>query len=79
MYERYRAWMTGLIAAGVECGELGADVVVEGAAELAVALLDGAGVRAMLGEPGMDVDDARRLVAAQLAGALGIDPGRLEG
>ncbi|MCL4286403.1 MAG: TetR family transcriptional regulator C-terminal domain-containing protein [Thermoleophilia bacterium] len=79
MYERYRAWMTGLIAAGVESGELGADVDVEGAAELAVALLDGAGVRAMLGDPGMDVDDARRLVAAQLAGALGIDPGRLEG
>ncbi len=79
MYERYRTWMTGLITAGIESGELAADVDVERTAELAVALLDGAGVRAMLGDPGMDVDDARRLVAHQLAGQLGIDPGRLEG
>jgi len=79
MYERYRIWMTGLITAAIESGELEADVDVELAAELAVALLDGAGVRAMLGDPGMDVDDARRLVARQLARQLGIDPGRLEG
>jgi AcrR family transcriptional regulator len=79
MYERYRQWMTGLIAAGVESGEFGAGVDVETAADLAVALLDGAGVRAMLGDPGMDVDDARRLVAGQLGERLGIDPERLEG
>jgi AcrR family transcriptional regulator len=79
MYERYHRWMTGLIAAGVDSGEFDAGADVEATADLAVALLDGTGVRAMLGDPGMDVDDARRLVARQLARQLGIDPERLEG
>jgi AcrR family transcriptional regulator len=77
MYERYRQWMTGLIAAGVESGEFAAGVDAEATADLAVALLDGAGVRAMLGDPAMDVDDARRLVASSLAAALGIDAAEL--
>jgi hypothetical protein len=71
--------MTGLIAAGIESGELDGGVDVEATADLAVAMLDGAGVRAMLGDPGMGVEDARRLVARQLARQLGIDPERLEG
>jgi AcrR family transcriptional regulator len=79
MYERYRRWMTGLIVAGIESGEFDAGIDIEATADLAVALLDGAGVRAMLGDPAMDVDDARRLVARQLARQLGIDPERLEG
>jgi AcrR family transcriptional regulator len=79
MYDRYHRWMTGLIAAGIGAGEFDAGVDAEATADLAVALLDGAGVRAMLGDPGMDVEDARRLVARQLADALGIAPERLEG
>jgi AcrR family transcriptional regulator len=79
MYQRYHRWMTGLIAAGIESGELDGGVDVEATADLAVAMLDGAGVRAMLGDPGMGVEDARRLVARQLARQLGIDPERLEG
>lgn len=79
MYERYRTWMSGLIAAGVESGEFDAGVAVEATADLAVALLDGAGVRAMLGDPAMDVEAARALVSNALAGALGIDPEALEG
>ena len=79
MYERYRVWMTEVLAAGVGAGEFDADVDVESVASLAVALLDGAGVRALLGDPGMDVEAARALVARVLAAPLGIDPERLLG
>ncbi len=77
MYERYRQWMTEVIATGVDSGEFEAGVDVEATANLAVALLDGTGVRALLGDPGMDVEAARALVARVLAEPLGIDPGLL--
>jgi AcrR family transcriptional regulator len=64
LYDRYRRWMADVITAGVD---------VERAANLAVALLDGAGVRALLGDPEMDVEAARALVATTLAGPLGVE------
>jgi AcrR family transcriptional regulator len=72
LYERYRDWLASLIRAGAESGEFRADVDPEGAADVAMALLDGAGVRAMLDDPGMGVEAARRLVARALAAELGI-------
>ena len=42
-----------------------------------MALLDGAGVRALLGDPAMDFDGARELVAASLAAELGIEAAAL--
>jgi AcrR family transcriptional regulator len=72
LYERYRDWLASLIRAGAESGEFRVDVDPEGAADVAMALLDGAGVRAMLDDPGMGVEAARRLVARALAAELGI-------
>ena len=74
LYERYRAWMADLIRAGVATGEFRADVDVEAVADVAMALLDGAGVRALIRDPTMDVEAARELVATRLAAELGLDP-----
>ena len=77
LYERYRQWLASVIASGVESGEFASGVDVETTADLAMALLDGAGVRALLEDPGMDVEAARELVAATLAPRLGVEPGDL--
>ena len=69
--------MAALIRAGVESGEFRPDVDAEAVADLAMALLDGAGVRALLDDPAMDVEAARALVAERLAAELGIDAGAL--
>jgi AcrR family transcriptional regulator len=74
LYDRYRRWMADVIAVGVESGEFAADVDVERTAGIAVALLDGTGVRALLGDPAMDVEAARALVAGILAEPLGVEP-----
>ncbi|HEX5451054.1 MAG TPA: TetR/AcrR family transcriptional regulator, partial [Candidatus Limnocylindrales bacterium] len=71
MYERYRAWMTEVIVAGVESGEFRADVDIERTADMAIALLDGAGVRALFDDPGMNVEAARAAVATALAHEVG--------
>jgi AcrR family transcriptional regulator len=74
LYGRYRDWMAGLIRAGIEGGEFRDDADAEALADVAMALLDGAGVRALIGDPGMDVDAARNLVAERLASELGVEP-----
>ncbi len=79
LYDRYRRWMAHVIGAGIESGEFAADADVGRVADLGVALLDGTGVRALLGDPAMDVETARALVAGVLAEPLGIDPERLLG
>jgi hypothetical protein len=38
-----------------------------------MALLDGAGVRALIRDPAMEVEAARALVAQRLAAALGLE------
>ena len=77
LYERYRDWMAELIRAGVASGEFDPDVDAESVADVAMALLDGAGVRALLDDPAMDVEAARALVAERLAEELGIEAGAL--
>ncbi len=77
LYKRYRDWMAELIRAGVSSGEFDPEVDAESAADLAMALLDGAGVRALLDDPAMEVEAARALVAERLATELGIDAGAL--
>jgi AcrR family transcriptional regulator len=77
LYDRYREWMAGLIRAGVESGEFRSDADPETLADVAMALLDGAGVRALLRDPAMEVDAAQKLVADRLAAELGLAPGAL--
>jgi hypothetical protein len=77
LYERYRRWMEALIRAGIESGEFRSDVDVGAVADLAMALLDGVGVRALIDDPAMDVDAAHTVVAERLAPQLGIEAAAL--
>jgi AcrR family transcriptional regulator len=77
LYERYRRWMAALIRAGTESGEFRIDVDVDAVADVAMALLDGVGVRALIDDPAMDVEAARALVADRLAAELGIEAAAL--
>lgn len=79
LYERYRAWMAGVIAAGIDSGEFSSDADPEALADEAMALLDGAGVRALMRDPEMDVERARALVARTLAEQLGVSAASLGG
>ena len=74
LYGRYRDWIAAVLRAGVEGGEFDPELDVEATADVAMALLDGAGVRAMLDDPGMDVAAARSLVATTLAPLVGVEP-----
>src|SRR5215217_826053 len=56
LYDRYREWVAGLVRAGVKSGEFRADADPEAIADIAMALLDGAGIRALLRDPAMDVE-----------------------
>jgi AcrR family transcriptional regulator len=78
LYRRYREWLAAAIRAGVESGEFTPELEVDEVADLAMALLDGGGVRALIEDPAMNVTRARSLVATQLGAALGIDPAELE-
>ena len=73
LYGRYRAWVAGLIRAGIESGEFRGDADPEALADRAMALLDGTGVRALIQDPEMEVEAARALVARQLATELGLE------
>jgi AcrR family transcriptional regulator len=76
LYERYRDWLAGAIRAGIESGEF-APVDADRLAERTMALADGFGIRALLRDPQMDTERARREIAAVLAEELGLDPGAL--
>ena len=78
LYRRYRAWIATIIRAGVESGEFDGDADVDAVADATMALLDGAGVRAMLDDPEMDVTAARALVARGVAPMLGVEPPALD-
>ncbi len=73
LYERMHEWIATEIAAGIDAGEFaGADV--DELTDRVLALLDGLGVRALLGDPSMPVERARAEVWALLAAELGLDP-----
>jgi AcrR family transcriptional regulator len=77
LYGRYREWLASVIRAGIEAGEFRSDADPDALADVAMALLDGTGVRAMLDDPGMDAAAARDLVARALAPQLGVEPADL--
>jgi AcrR family transcriptional regulator len=77
LYERYRSWLASGVQAGVDSGEFG-PCDPDAVADHAMALLDGFGIRAMLGDPSMDVARARTTIARLLAAELGVDAKELE-
>ncbi len=65
-----------MIRRGVESGEF-RQVDPDQVADLAMALFDGLGVRALIRDPAMDLENARRLAAKRLGAELGVDPAAL--
>jgi AcrR family transcriptional regulator len=76
MYEGYREWVARVIRRGVDSGEF-RQVDPDEVADVAMALFDGLGVRALIRDPAMDLGRARKLAAERLASELGLDPGAL--
>jgi AcrR family transcriptional regulator len=78
LYARMRAWLMEAIDDGVSRGEFApcdAGVV----ADRVLALIDGFGIRALLGDPAMPLERAREEVWAVLARDLGLEePGKEE-
>jgi len=74
LYDRYRRWLAVMIRAGADSGEFKLERDPEEIADIAMALLDGAGIRAMVADPAMDVEAGRALVARTLAPLLGVEP-----
>ncbi|MGH2916142.1 MAG: TetR/AcrR family transcriptional regulator [Solirubrobacteraceae bacterium] len=71
LYARMRDWFADEIAAGVAEGEF-ARCDVEEVADRTLALLDGLGVRTLIGDSAMGLRRARRTVSAALARDLGL-------
>jgi AcrR family transcriptional regulator len=69
LYGRMRRWFAEAIAAGVDAGEFDAGVDPERTADRVLALCDGFGVRALLGD--LEIDQARAEVWAVLSRELG--------
>jgi len=73
LYRRYHEWLEAVIESGIESGEFERPANLEVLTDRAMALLDGLGLRALLRDPTMDIEAARRQVAELLAPELGID------
>ncbi len=71
LYARQRAWFADEIEAGVRNHEFQRCDPLE-VADRTLALLDGFGVRTLIGDPVIPLDRARRAVAASLAADLGL-------
>jgi hypothetical protein len=71
LYARLHAWFADEVTAGVKSGEFGACDPDE-VADLALALLDGYGIRTLIGDSAVSIDRARRAVGAALAAKLGV-------
>ena len=76
MYMTYRDWMETVIRFGVSQGEFTCEDVTA-SADIAMGLLDGLGVRALIEDPEMDVERVRLLAAERISSELGIQPGTL--
>jgi AcrR family transcriptional regulator len=71
LYARLRAWFADEIEAGVRRGEF-ARCDPQEVADRTLALLDGYGVRTLIGDPVIPLERARRAVASSLARDLGL-------
>ena len=77
LYRRYTEWIGDAIEAGLRSGEFSAERDAAELADLAVAVIDGAGVRALVRDPAVSVERARALVGELLCDELGLEPGSL--
>jgi AcrR family transcriptional regulator len=71
LYARMRKWFANAIAEGIEAGEF-QDCDPGAVADRALALIDGFGVRALLGDSEVSLDRARREIGAVLAADVGV-------
>jgi AcrR family transcriptional regulator len=71
LYARLRAWFAGEIEGGMRSGEFERCDPVE-VADRTLALLDGFGVRTLIGDSTIPLERARRAVAGSLARDLGL-------
>jgi AcrR family transcriptional regulator len=78
LYARLHAWFAEEIAAGVADGEF-ARCDPDEVADHVLALLDGYGVRTLIGDPAIPLDRARRAVSRSLASELGMASQQLSG
>jgi len=72
LYARMHLWLREAIEKGVRSGEF-APCDAGAVADCTLALVDGLGVRALLGDPGLGIERARELVWTVLSGQLGHD------
>ena len=72
LYARLHAWFAREIAEGVKDGEF-ARCDPDEVADLALALIDGYGVRTLIGDPAMPLERGRRAVSGAVARELGLD------
>ena len=76
MYARYRTWIATAVAEGMAAGEF-ARVDPGETADLAMALIDGLGLRVLLRDPSMSLEKARERIGAILARELQLSAGQL--
>ncbi len=72
LYGRLHSWFAEQIARGVADGEFAA-VDVGQLTERLLALIDGYGVRALIGDPAVTLDSARQQIWAAIAPSLGVE------
>jgi AcrR family transcriptional regulator len=72
LYGRLREWFSEEIQAGVDSGEFAAGTDVQAVTDRTLALLDGFGVRTLIGDSHVPLDRARAAVEASLARDLGL-------
>jgi AcrR family transcriptional regulator len=74
LYERMHVWLSEAIDEGIAAGEFAPCDAGE-VADRTLALIDGFGLRALLGDPAMPLDRARDEIIRTLARDLGVEAG----
>jgi AcrR family transcriptional regulator len=72
LYARLREWFADEIAAGIEDGEFESEIDIEAVTDRTLALLDGFGVRTLIGDASVPLERARAAVESSLARDLGL-------
>jgi AcrR family transcriptional regulator len=72
LYGRMREWFANEIAAGIDAGEFSRDIDAIDVADRTLALLDGFGIRALIGDSSVPLERARAAIEASVARDLGL-------